>query len=524
MSRSTSVPISVLLCGTTLGASLAVGLPSAAADYAGREDPFDDTVNETTGLVERYPAADITSYHVVTGIDGVFFGLGLAEPSAPQSDPRWDGTTFVTWDVDIDEDQKTDFVAVADNAGSELYDVRATDEDPLLLCAGSALHKEWNDAKVTTSFPSWCMRGASRVGVSAAVVFDSDPQQPDAPLYTDEGPVRTSAAKLVFPFVDERYHQLDGPWGVMGHPTSELQFGQTSDGRHTARRSFERGVITSVDNIANDVHGPIYEKWKGLGEERGFLGYPRTRHASTADGVGRYNHFDGGSIYWSPRTGAREVHGGIRQKWSTTGWERGPLGYPTTDELRTPDGGGRFNHFQRGSIYWTPATNAQEIRGAIRDKWAATGWERGVLGYPVTDEYWFNFVGSRTSRFQRGAIYWSPGTGAYELHGAIYGEYSRVHHQISSALGLPVTDELRTPDGRGRFNHFERGSIYWNGREAYAVYGGIRQRWASLGWERSRLGYPTFREYDVPGGRYQPFEGGSIFWNATTRSLTVTYR
>jgi hypothetical protein len=64
------------------------------------------------------------------------------------------------------------------------------------------------------------------------------------------------------------------------------------------------------------------------------------------------------------------------------------LGYPTTDETGTPDGVGRFNHFfNSGSIYWTPATNAWSIHGAIRAKWASMGWERSCLGYPVSDEF-----------------------------------------------------------------------------------------------------------------------------------------
>src|SRR5674536_378828 len=73
----------------------------------------------------------------------------------------------------------------------------------------------------------------------------------------------------------------------------------------------------------------------------------------TPDGVGRYNHFSkGGSIYWTAATGAHEVHGNIRAEWAATGWETGPTGYPVTDELGTPDGVGRFNHFSKGgSIY-----------------------------------------------------------------------------------------------------------------------------------------------------------------------------
>ena len=47
--------------------------------------------------------------------------------------------------------------------------------------------------------------------------------------------------------------------------------------------------------------------------------------------------------------------------------------------------------------------------------------------------------------------------------------------------------------------------------------------WASLGWERSRLGYPTTDEFSVTGGRRSTFQHGYIFWNATTRVTTVFY-
>jgi uncharacterized protein with LGFP repeats len=50
------------------------------------------------------------------------------------------------------------------------------------------------------------------------------------------------------------------------------------------------------------------------------------------------------------------------------------MGYPTTDELSTPDGIGRYNHFDKaGSIYWTPGTGAHEVYGAIRQRWSALG-------------------------------------------------------------------------------------------------------------------------------------------------------
>lgn len=45
---------------------------------------------------------------------------------------------------------------------------------------------------------------------------------------------------------------------------------------------------------------------------------------ATPDGLGRYTHFaNGGSISWTPTTGAFAVHGGIRNAWQEHGWEKG---------------------------------------------------------------------------------------------------------------------------------------------------------------------------------------------------------
>lgn len=146
---------------------------------------------------------------------------------------------------------------------------------------------------------------------------------------------------------------------------------------------------------------------------------------ATPDGRGRYNHFEGGSIYWTPETGAHEVHGAIRGKWSSMGWERSLLGYPLTDETATPDGRGRYNHFEGGSVYWSPETGAHEVHGAIRNLWANLGWERSSLGYPTSDELPTPANIGRVSHFQHGSIYWSPATGAQACRRAV-----RVHFKI----------------------------------------------------------------------------------------------
>ncbi|RBY74833.1 hypothetical protein DQ239_18775 [Blastococcus sp. TF02-09] len=168
-------------------------------------------------------------------------------------------------------------------------------------------------------------------------------------------------------------------------------------------------TFTSPATGSHDVGGAILTSYRALGGPSGRLGYPVTDELATPKVYGRYNAFQNGSIYWTPSTGAHAVWGSILKRWAALGWEGGVLGFPTTDELPTPDGVGRFNHFQRGSVYWTPATGAREIYGSIRDRWAAMGWETGALGYPTTGE--FPIPGGRAQDFQYGSIRWFPGSG-----------------------------------------------------------------------------------------------------------------
>jgi len=56
------------------------------------------------------------------------------------------------------------------------------------------------------------------------------------------------------------------------------------------------------------------------------------------------------------------------------------------------------------------------------------------------------------------------------------------------------------------------------------VLGAIYAQWASLGWERSGLGYPTTDEYSIPGGRRSDFVHGTITWQAGNGATQTTYR
>jgi hypothetical protein len=157
---------------------------------------------------------------------------------------------------------------------------------------------------------------------------------------------------------------------------------------------------------------PIDRKHCQLGGDLSVLGAPVGGIYPVGAGQGRT--YQRGVILWSAATGAYEVHGAILARYRAAGGATGFLGFPTTDERVTPDRIGRYNHFSKaGSIYWTPSTGAHDVRGSIRTRWASMGWERSVLGYPVSNEYAVN--GGRESDFQRGFLHWDAAGGWIRL-------------------------------------------------------------------------------------------------------------
>ncbi len=273
----------------------------------------------------------------------------------------------------------------------------------------------------------------------------------------------------------------------------------------------------------------ISDKYAALGGARSFLGTATGAEALTPDRSGAFQHFQFGSIYWSPQTGAHEVHGAIHDKWSTLGWEN--FGYPSTDESRTPDGVGHFNHFHNiklnadASVYWTPQTGAHEVHGAIRDKWSALGWEN--FGYPSTDESGTPDGIGRFNHFHNiklnadSSIYWTSQTAAHEIHGAIRDKWISLGWEN---FGYPSTDEQGTPDGIARFNDFHNiklnadSSIYFSQSGAHAIFGAIRDKWISMQGTPDFPGYPTTDQFLTAdlSWQNQHFRHGSILWSRTS--------
>ncbi|NEK96427.1 hypothetical protein GCU67_19980 [Modestobacter muralis] len=64
----------------------------------------------------------------------------------------------------------------------------------------------------------------------------------------------------------------------------------------------------------------------------------------------------GATPYPSPAGGTRDVTGPVLDRWLALGGPTGPLGAPLTGTVATPDGLGRYAHSQGGSVYWSAGT------------------------------------------------------------------------------------------------------------------------------------------------------------------------
>jgi aldose sugar dehydrogenase len=150
-----------------------------------------------------------------------------------------------------------------------------------------------------------------------------------------------------------KYTRTGGETGPLRLPTSNTTLTPDFEAYY---QNFTRGAIYLIPgHWPVELHGNFYDKWRKLGLERSLLGYPTTDQRATPGKDARYIQFQNGSIYSNPDIGTNEIHGPIYNRWREIGLERSPFGYPVSDVLsiRHNDSSSQIAHFQGGSISWT---------------------------------------------------------------------------------------------------------------------------------------------------------------------------
>lgn len=355
--------------------------------------------------------------------------------------------------------------------------------------------------------------------VTCTPPWEWDPACSTSPR-TDNRTGSHSAPCLPGPFagaIATKYQDL----GMAGSPLGR-QTGVEQDAPGGGRWvPFEHGAIHwRADLGAWATWGPIHQAWTGEhGGPGGRLGYP-VGDTKPAAGGGWQQAFEKASLYWHESTGANRVYGAILAEYERRGGPGGGLGYPVADE--EPAGhGGRRCRFQRGTILWRQDLGAHAVFGAVHDKWQELGADESFAGLPWSGEQ-ATGTGGVVQWFTGTAIYWSPDTGAHEVHEPVLSGYLAAGGP-TGASGMP-TGDVQDLAGGGLAVRFQRGTVTSRPDVGtWAVYGAIDERWHQLGGPEGELGLPRTAQLRVPDGRGQVqwFTGGAIFWTATTGAHEV---
>ena len=182
----------------------------------------------------------------------------------------------------------------------------------------------------------------------------------------------------------ERYQSAEAEGRALGWPLNDEMKDAARGG---AYQHFTGGSIYFHPSTgAHRVTGGIRNMWEVQGWERGQMGYPTGEETATANG-GVYQTFQGGTAYWHPRTGTYYVHDAMLGAYGRAGYEWGRFGYPTSNETPSANGG-VFQIFQGGTAYWSPRTGSHAVTGELLGEYGNHGYEHGHLGYPTSEPYW----------------------------------------------------------------------------------------------------------------------------------------
>ncbi|BBZ75367.1 hypothetical protein MANY_07040 [Mycolicibacterium anyangense] len=289
-----------------------------------------------------------------------------------------------------------------------------------------------------------------------------------------------TGAHLLFGAILDKYQALGGPAdGDLGFPTIDEVAGLLGpDSRvSTFSASDKPAIFWTADTGARVVRGAINAAWDKLGGSGGTLGAPTGDETYEGDVVSQ--KFTGGTVSYNNATKvfttdppdlAANLSGVevpadpttlINQAWRAAGGLTGTLGARQGAQYSVGSDG-TAQDYAGGKIFYSPATGAHAVTGAILAKYDSLGGPKGDLGLPTGTEADGGAPNSRVSAFSapdKPVIFWTPDNGAIVVRGAINAAWAKLGGATGS-LGVPTGEQ--TADGDTLTQKFSGGEISFN--------------------------------------------------------------
>jgi uncharacterized protein with LGFP repeats len=173
--------------------------------------------------------------------------------------------------------------------------------------------------------------------------------------------VAFTAAIAGFALIGSGCHANKSTEGTSTATTSAMSSSMmSSSATSSAAASPTSTQIPGANGTPYTVQGPILAKYQSLTEsQKNDLKAPLDNEVKNPDG-GIYQKFDGGVLITKTGASTYVVWGLIRDAWNANGGSQGKLGYPTSDEVDSPDGA-KKSTFEHGTITWKPGDAAATV-------------------------------------------------------------------------------------------------------------------------------------------------------------------
>ncbi|MCE0508311.1 hypothetical protein LVJ59_04620 [Microbacterium sp. KKR3/1] len=365
------------------------------------------------------------------------------------------------------------------------------------------------------------------------------------------------------------YTNLGGSSGVLGAAGAQPSC-SSSSARCTW--TYAKGVITWTRALGPlTVYGDVYTAYAAQGGLGGKLGYPAATPKAVTDpnGDGVSQQFSKGWIHSSTR-GTFASSSTVMTAYSSAGWLRGTLGWPTSAEscasqrcvqsfaggairydtgkpayvvppvddpqikpvyvaqggasgplgyaaaaLQTvvdPNGDGLAQKFDGGWVH-SSASGTFSSSATIMTAYSKVGWVRGAYGWPTGAETCSGDVCVQT--FQRGVLQYTKGAAAgpaAEVTNAAIKTAYQASGGSTGPLGYPLKAVQRVTDknGNGYAQQFAGGWIHSSARGTFVTSSQLMAQYSAAGWIRGTLGWPSGAETCNDLGCTQAFANGTL--------------